>query len=107
MQGYWIKAGGVRSDAQMPYCSGVPFGKVGSCEPCMVEGYSKQLCGNHNDLYCNKSTTLGQKLIGGLCASSRGTVASLKGWRRIKPDASEVAAEVAATGPLSSALEPL
>lgn len=35
---YWIKAGGVRSDAEMPYCSGIDYGKPGSCLPCMVTG---------------------------------------------------------------------
>jgi len=101
---YWMKAGGVRTAAQMPYCSGIPYGKPGYCIPCMVEGYSKSLCGDHSDLYCNTSTTLGQGPRG-LCGSSKGTVAQLKDWRRIANDATSIASELVATGPLSIALD--
>ncbi|EOD18145.1 hypothetical protein EMIHUDRAFT_349865 [Emiliania huxleyi CCMP1516] len=101
---YWIKAGGVRAAAQMPYCSGVPFGERGSCDACMPEGYSKRLCGDHGDLWCNRSSTRGQGLLG-LCHSRAGTAARLKGWRRVGSNASAIAAELVATGPLSIALD--
>ena len=99
-----MKAGGVRTDKQMPYCSGIQYGQPGCCLPCMVKGYSPTLCGNHSDLFCNVSSTLGQG-PGGLCGSSKGTVAQLKGWRHIVSDESTIAAELAATGPLSIALD--
>ena len=54
---YWMSAG-VRTDKEMPYCSGIGYGEPGDCLPCMADGYSKTLCGNHNDLFCNKSTTV-------------------------------------------------
>lgn len=101
---HWMKSGGVRTDAQMPYCSGIPYGQPGYCIPCMVQGYNKSLCGNHNDLYCNASTTLGQGAAG-LCGSSEGTVARLKGWRHVGSNESEIASELVGTGPLSVALD--
>jgi cathepsin F len=57
---YWMKAGGVRTEEEMPNCSGIDYGQPGCCLPCMVKGYNKTLCGNHNDLFCNASTTKGQ-----------------------------------------------
>merc|ERR1711934_14351 len=101
---YWIKAGGVRSDKEMPYCSGIQYGNPGACLPCMVEGYKASLCGNHSDLFCNRSTTLGQGPKK-LCQSSQGTVAQLKSWRRSSQDANEIAADLVATGLLSVALD--
>ncbi|KAH8044628.1 C1 peptidase-like protein [Aureococcus anophagefferens] len=50
----------------MPYCSVIDYGKPGYCLPCMVDGYSVKICGDHtNDdagipLYCEANTTLGQ-----------------------------------------------
>jgi cathepsin F len=101
---YWMKAGGVRSEADMPYCSGIDYGKPGACLPCMVSGYSKKLCGDHGDLYCNISTTKGQ-VKGGLCSTSSGTVAQVADWRRIPNNSTAVAAELSTTGPLSVALD--
>ena len=45
---YVIDAGGLRSDADMPYCAGVPFGREGNCLPCMPDGYSQALCGDYD-----------------------------------------------------------
>lgn len=101
---YWMKAGGVRSAEEMPYCSGIQYGQPGCCLPCMVKGYNKSLCDNHDDLFCNKSTTLGQGPRG-LCSSTEGTVAQIEGWRRSSTNATEIAADLAATGPLSVALD--
>lgn len=101
---YWMKAGGVRTAKDMPYCSGIQYGKAGCCLPCMVRGYNKTLCGNHADLFCNTSTTLGQGPRR-LCSSSAGSVARLKGWRRSSHDAKQIAADLVATGPLSIALD--
>jgi len=101
---YWMKSGGVRTDKEMPYCVGIEYGKPGSCSPCMVKGYNKTLCGNHNDLSCDASTTKGQGPQG-LCKSSAGTVAQLKTWHRLPNNATTIAAELAATGPLSVAFD--
>jgi len=57
---YIIKSGGIFSEAQMPYCSGISSTKdPAKCWPCMAAGYSRQGCGNHGDLWCDKTTTLG------------------------------------------------
>jgi cathepsin F len=99
-----IKAGGVRTDKSMPYCSGIQYGQPGGCLPCMTKGYNTTLCGNHSDLFCNTSTTLGQGPKG-LCKSAEGSVAQLKGWRRVGNNATAIADELVATGPLSIALD--
>jgi len=101
---YWMKAGGVRTAKEMPYCSGIQYGQPGCCLPCMVKGYNQSLCGNHDDLFCNKSTTLGQG-PGKLCSSTEGTVAKIKSWHRVPNNATAIAEGLAATGPLSIALD--
>eukprot|EP00658_Telonema_sp_P-2_P030084 TRINITY_DN22787_c0_g1_i2.p1 TRINITY_DN22787_c0_g1~~TRINITY_DN22787_c0_g1_i2.p1 ORF type:complete len:175 (-),score=58.78 TRINITY_DN22787_c0_g1_i2:153-677(-) len=68
------------------------------------QGYNKTLCGNHGDLFCNKSTTLGQR-PGGLCSSTDGFVNKVVNWRRIPNNATAIASELVATGPLSIALD--
>jgi len=101
---YWMKAG-VLTDKQMPYCAGIQYQQPGYCLPCMVHGYNKSLCGNHDDLFCNVSTTLGQGAHG-LCSSSHDdAVAQVKSWRRVSQNASEIAADLVKTGPLSIALD--
>ena len=92
------------ADKEMPYCSGIQYGQPGNCLPCMVKGYNKSLCGDHSDLFCNASTTLGQGPAK-LCSSSAGTVAKLKGWRRSSQNATQIAADLVSTGPLSIALD--
>mmetsp|Transcript_2388 Transcript_2388/g.8651 ORF Transcript_2388/g.8651 Transcript_2388/m.8651 type:complete len:168 (+) Transcript_2388:492-995(+) len=66
--GYVIKAGGLRTAAEMPYCAGVGYGQKGNCMPCMPDGYSPEQCGQHAaeddddgpaPLFCDKNTTLG------------------------------------------------
>ena len=39
---HWIKAGGVRTEKQMPTCSGIPYGQPGACIPCMPKHYNKR-----------------------------------------------------------------
>mmetsp|Transcript_27438 Transcript_27438/g.70527 ORF Transcript_27438/g.70527 Transcript_27438/m.70527 type:complete len:247 (+) Transcript_27438:124-864(+) len=43
-------SGGIYSDEDFPYCSGIPYGEPGNCMPCMASGYSTKYCGNHKDL---------------------------------------------------------
>jgi len=107
---YFMKAGGVRTDAQMPYCSAVEFGKPGGCIPCMPPGYSKKSCGSYDDddqipLFCNKSTTLGQGPAQ-LCKSTTGFEAGtqVKSWSWLSFDEKQIAASLATNGPLSVAL---
>ena len=33
---WWKTAGGVRTDKEMPYCSGLDYGAAGFCSPCMA-----------------------------------------------------------------------
>jgi hypothetical protein len=94
----------VRTEQDFPYCAGIGYGQPGSCAPCMVKGYNRTLCGRHNDLYCNASSTRGQG-PDGLCATAKGSVATIKGWRRIGTDEGEIAAELVSTGPLSIAID--
>lgn len=93
---YYMKVGGVFSDKDFPYWHQ-------GMMPCMPTGYNKTTCGNHNDLYCNASDTVGQR-PGGLCFQKSGFAASLKGWNAISSDETEMAAAVAASGPVSVAL---
>lgn len=127
--GYFQRAGGVLTDASMPYCAGVPFGKPGNCEPCMPAGYDKSECGDHGPgseaprasdddqipLYCNKSTTKGQGPLDycGAGAAKAGFAAHVADWKAIGTDEAQIAAALAtgggtdgafAGGPLSIAL---
>jgi len=104
---YFERAGGVRTDAEMPYCSGIEFEKPGNCMPCMASGYSKSSCDSHDDdyypLFCNRTTTKGQ-VPGGLCSSSTGVATTVTGWNWVSSDEAEIASVLASTGPLSVAL---
>jgi len=98
---YLMKAGGVRPASLFPYCSG--WNNKSQCWPCMPLGYSKKDCGNHDDLYCNKSTTLGQG-DRGFCHSKEGIIASVSSWKSISTNETDIAANLASIGPLSVAL---
>ena len=93
----------------MPYCSVIDYGKPGYCLPCMVDGYSVKICGDHtNDdagipLYCEANTTLGQGPKG-YCESKDGFAVEVASWKAISTDEAEIAAALAATGPLSVVL---
>ena len=75
----------------------------------MVNGYNMKICGDHtNDdagipLYCEANTTLGQGPKG-LCGSKEGFAVEVEDWRAISTDEAAIAAELAATGPLSVVL---
>jgi cathepsin F len=126
---FWKTAGGALADDDMPYCSGIGYGKPGNCMPCMPAGYSVSACGDHGDLYCKRNTTMGQS-AGGLCGrraslatalrgsplteSTRGSstdapalnaAARLAGWRRVSRDEGKMAADLAASGPVSVAID--
>ena len=118
--GYFERAGGVLTDADMPYCAGIPLGKPGNCEPCMAAGYDKKTCGNHGrrlqglqskdddlydddgqvPLYCNKSTTKGQGPFDycGAGAAKAGFAAHVADWKAIGTDEEQIAAALAGGG---------
>lgn len=70
------------------------------------KGYNKSLCGDHGDLFCNVSTTLGQGPHG-LCHNppQEGRLAQVKDWRRFPNNSTGIAEALVATGPLSIALD--
>lgn len=97
---YIIQAGGIKSERDYPYCSGIPYGDPGFCVPCMPKNYVADLCGNHSDLYCKPSGTLGQT-PNGFCTKVTDPEASLSTWKAVSSDEDEIAATLATTGPLS------
>ena len=123
--GFFERAGGVLTDADMPYCAGVQMGKPGNCEPCMAAGYDKAMCGNHGrrltglqskdddlydddgqvPLYCNKSTTKGQGPLDycGAGAAKVGFAAHVADWKAIGTDEEQIAAALAGGGSANGA----
>lgn len=101
---YLERVGGIFSWDNFPYCASIGYGKPGSCSPCMAKGYSKDFCGDHSDLYCNSSTTLGQGQSS-LCTASKGFETQVKGWRSFGSNETEIAQALVETGPLSVALD--
>uniref|UniRef100_A0A7S3V1U5 Peptidase C1A papain C-terminal domain-containing protein n=1 Tax=Aplanochytrium stocchinoi TaxID=215587 RepID=A0A7S3V1U5_9STRA len=103
------KFGGIYSDNDWPYCAGTLDSKtkLPKCFPCMAKYYDKTSCGDHSDLYCNASTTLGQG-PSGLCRQtterSKLFAAKVKSWRTISSNETELAYELVRTGPISVAM---
>jgi len=100
---YLRTVGGIFTDNEFPYCSGIPYGDPGNCMPCMPPGYSTKFCGNHSDLYCKPGTTKGQR-NGGLCSKRGGFAADVADWQAISPDEAEIKRHLVEVGPLSAAL---
>lgn len=75
---YLIKAGRIRTEKDFPYCVG-----TASCWPCMAQSYSADLCGDHSDLYCNASTTLGQRANDGWCSNDDKVAVKLSDWKAV------------------------
>ncbi|CAE8665709.1 unnamed protein product [Polarella glacialis] len=90
---YLQKAGGIFSEADWPYWHEGVF-------PCMPVGYDKQMCGNHEDLYCRSNSTKGQG-SGGLCHATGGFTTRVTGWKALSTNESELAAQLVHYGPLS------
>jgi cathepsin F len=93
---YLIKAGGIRSEANYPYC----LGFSDNCWPCMASGYSPSLCGDHSDLYCNATSTKGQA-PGGYCSNTNDIEVKLTDWKAISSNETEIAQQLVNIGPLS------
>lgn len=110
-----IARGGVFSDADMPYCSAVGYGKDGSCMPCMADDYDQELCGNYSDddggipLYCEPESTLGQGPEA-LCKNGETDkykfAMSISNWTDASSgDSDAIAASLVELGPLSVAMD--
>jgi hypothetical protein len=96
-------------DAAWPYCAGtLDAASMPLCFPCMPDGYYKRSCGPHGDLYCNATTTLGQGTQR-RCADrawlAANRAATVTGWRRFSANETELAAQLAAHGPLSATID--
>ena len=102
--------GGVYKDEKFPYCSGTidPKSRMPQCFPCMPRSYDRQFCGDHSDLYCNVSTTKGQR-SGGFCKgiAARDVAARVSGHRSLAKDEEVIAQELEQNGPVSVALNAL
>ena len=101
--GYFMRAGGIHTEEDFPYCSGIPLGETGGCLPCMASGYNTKLCGDHSDLYCKPQDTKGQS-TGGYCETNTGFLTSLKSWKAISKNETAIAEALVEYGPLSVTL---
>ena len=92
---YTISRGGIPAEADYPYCcDSTAYGP--NCYPCMASGYNKTMCGNHDDLYCNKTWD------GAHCPSSDWQpAAQIKDWMAIPSNESKIAVALYNLGPLS------
>ncbi|CAE7377423.1 RD19B, partial [Symbiodinium microadriaticum] len=94
---YLEKAGGMFSEADWPYWATGMY-------PCMPQGYSKPLCGNHDDLFCKANSTKGQGPLH-LCHASHGFAVRVTGWRALSRNETELAMQMVQYGPLSVLIE--
>eukprot|EP00924_Labyrinthula_sp_SR-Ha-C_P007635 snap_masked-scaffold_42-processed-gene-2.37-mRNA-1 protein AED:0.07 eAED:0.07 QI:0/0/0/0.5/1/1/2/0/422 len=106
---YLEKYGGAYAEKSFPYCSGsLNQYEEPECFPCMPKDYSKQGCGDHSDLYCNVSSTLGQKK-GGFCSKvdEEEIVVKVKSFEELSDDEIELEDVLVKRGPVSVALNAL
>lgn len=87
---YIIKAGGVPSEADWPYCSG-----TGDCFPCMAGPID--LCGPP-PLYCDRT-------IDSKCKAEFPVAAKISSWTALTTDESQLTSELYTRGPLSVLLD--
>ena len=100
---YVQKHGGVRTWADFKYTGNQ--GSQTTVYPCMPAGYSKEYCGNHDDMYCNATTTQGQGPEQ-LCDPSKGRFYALvSGYTRLGADEKDMASSLVNGGPLSVCLD--
>jgi len=96
---YIKSAGGIVSESTLPYCSGLPFGEKGSCDPCMASGYNVTFCGDHSDLFCNTSLKSCDQV------TQKNFVTTVKDWVAISTNETLILQELLQRGPLSVALD--
>jgi cathepsin F len=90
---YIKEVGGIPSEAQEPYCCG-----TGACFPCMANP-NKTYCGPP-PTYCNKTHNADR------CPAAKWTAAAkVSSWKPIGQSETDIAAELASTGPLSVLLD--
>jgi cathepsin F len=90
---YAMRAGGLVAEQAYPYCSG---DEKNPCYPCPAPGWNKTLCGPPIS-YCNETLYP--------CREHLPKAAHIKGWAAISSDESVIAQQLAATAPLSVALD--
>lgn len=103
---YITEFGGIYKESDFPYCSGTvsPLTSEPDCYPCMPKAYDKQSCGDHSDLYCDRSTTLGQG-EGKLCSSPNNKeLVKIKDWRQLSENEDDLAEVLTKEGPISVAM---
>ncbi len=88
-----MRAGGLVAEQAYPYCSG---DEKNPCYPCPAPGWNKTLCGPPIS-YCNETLYP--------CREHLPKAAHIKGWAAISSDESVIAQQLAATAPLSVALD--
>lgn len=93
---YVMRAGGIETEEDYPYCSGV--GKT-PCEPCEAPGYNKTKCGPPIP-YCSLKDSCQAKL------RPEKFLPNLKvvDWKRISENETDIAIQLMNYGPLSIAL---
>jgi len=89
---YIIQAGGLQSEKSYPYCVG-----DGSCFPCQAPGYNASLCGPPV-AYCNATHWPCRD-------KSASFAATIKDWKALSTNETELAAQLATVGPVSVALD--
>lgn len=88
-----MRIGGLVADAVYPYCAG---DEKNPCFPCPPPGWNKTLCGPPIS-YCNETLYP--------CRENLPKAAHIKGWAAISSDETVIAQQLAATAPLSVALD--
>lgn len=98
--------GGVYEDSDFPYCSGLIDSKTlrPGCFPCMPKAYDKLHCGDHSDLFCDRSTTLGQGPEALCKGPGDKRLIPIKGWKKLPEDEEQLANILKKEGPISVAM---
>ncbi len=109
---FWRQAGGVVRDDDWPYCAGILDKKTSLplCFPCMAAKYDESSCGDHDDFYCNASSTFGQVPHGGRCNDGgqwirKNRIGDIRGWDHESQDEVSLATRLAEHGPLSATID--
>jgi len=87
-----IEQKGIPSESAYPYCCGTKD----TCYPCMASGYNRTFCGNHDNLYCNKTWNADH------CPSNDWIpAAQISDWMSISSNETDIAVSLVEIGPLS------
>ncbi|KJE88433.1 cysteine proteinase 7 [Capsaspora owczarzaki ATCC 30864] len=94
---YIMKNYGLISDDQLPYCSGLAYGKPGFCWPCLASPWNFTMCGDESD-YNNSCDTTRHSC--GL-VTPQNVKATVIDWFAVENNATQIQAQLMTTGPLS------